>query len=63
MTLTSGWRIALQIALGQPRAVVPAVIVQRGEHDVELGQHVVVEVERAVRHDVDFDAVEDLDAR
>ena len=34
---------------------------QRSQHDVEPLQHVIVEVEGAVGHDVDFDAVEDLD--
>ena len=35
---------------------------QRGEHDVEAGEQVVLEVERSVVHDVDLDPVQDLDA-
>ena len=36
--------------------------VNAGDHHVHLGQHFVVEVERAVGQDIDFDAGEDADA-
>ena len=37
----------------------PRVVVERRQHDVELLEDRVLEIEPAVRQDVDFDAVED----
>src|SRR5688572_29533022 len=51
-----------QISFGQPTGFVTAVIVQRREHDVESFELRVVEVQRAIVHDVDFDAMKDLDS-
>src|SRR4029450_4444021 len=53
---------SFQISIGQLRPVLLARVVQRGQHDVEAFQHVIVEIEAAVAHDVDLDAVENLDA-
>jgi hypothetical protein len=33
--------------------------VKRGDHDIERGQHMVIEVEAPVGEDVDLDAVQD----
>ena len=52
----------LHVALCQLRAVVACGIVQRCQDDIEAGECLVVEVERAVGHDVHFDAVQNLDA-
>ena len=38
-------------------------VVQRGEDDVQRLEHGVGEIEPAVRHDVDLDAVQDRDLR
>ena len=50
------------VALGQAGALVAAVVVKRGEDDVEAGKHLVGKIERAVVEDVHLDAVEHVDA-
>ena len=51
-----------QIAVEQAAGVVAGAVVQRGQHDIELREDVVVEVEAAVGHDFDFHAVEDVES-
>ena len=43
----------------QPIGVLPRVVVERCQHDVERFEDAVLEIEAAIREDVDFDAVED----
>ena len=51
--------MACEAARRQPIGVLPRVVVERRQDDVERFEDAVLEIEAAIREDVDFDAVED----
>src|SRR4051812_31173789 len=54
---------SFQIALGQLWPFLLASVMQRRQDDVKAGENVIVEVQGAVTHDIDLDAVENGEGR
>ncbi len=55
--------MAARLRARQPIGVLPRVVVERRQDDVELLEDGVLEIEPAIRQDVDLDAVEDRHPR
>ena len=60
---TSGWRSAARLRSREPSGGVARAVVKRCQHDVELFEDRVLEIEPAVPQDVDLDAVQDRHPR
>ena len=53
----------LEAALRQCRTVLTGGVVQRSEHDVQLGQDRIIEIQAAIGQDIDLEAMQDGDRR